>query len=120
MLDLPNYGWLQTNFDDIYGLSMGMGFNLNKKMSLGYLMEKNVAKKNTDLGWNHEVSLAYTFSKNADSEDWTNNSTIFRPNCFHSSTLFHHFSEEVRHNSYDRLVITFLITLNHLGRVEGF
>ncbi|WP_422079989.1 PorP/SprF family type IX secretion system membrane protein [Ulvibacterium sp.] len=61
LLDLPNYGWLQTNYDNTYGLAMGFGVNLNKKMSLGYLVEKDITTQDTDLGWNHEVSLAYTF-----------------------------------------------------------
>jgi len=74
LLDLPNYGWLQTNFDETYGMSLGLGFNLSRKMSLGYLLEKDVLQKNANLGWNHEVSLAYTFSKTAGSEDWVDNS----------------------------------------------
>lgn len=74
LLDMPNYGWLQTNFDETYGMSLGIGFNLSRKMSLGYLMEKDVAQKDADLGWNHEVSLAYTFSKTDGSEDWAENS----------------------------------------------
>ncbi|WP_425237207.1 PorP/SprF family type IX secretion system membrane protein [Ulvibacterium sp.] len=61
LLDLPNYGWLQTNYDNTYGLAMGFGVNLNKKMSIGYLVEKDITTQETDLGWNHEVSLAYTF-----------------------------------------------------------
>jgi len=61
VLDLPKYGWLQTNFDNDYGMSLGIGFNLSKKMSIGYLLEKDILQKETDLGWNHEVSLAYTF-----------------------------------------------------------
>lgn len=61
VLDLPKYGWLQTNFDNEYGMSLGLGFNISKKMSLGYLLEKDILQKDTDLGWNHEVSLAYTF-----------------------------------------------------------
>ena len=73
-MDLPNYGWLQTNFDEDYGMSLGLGFNLNKKMSLGYLLEKDIAQKDADLGWNHEVSLAYTFSKTDGAEDWAYNS----------------------------------------------
>ncbi len=64
LLDLPNYGWLQTTYDEDYGLSMGLGFNVSKKMSLGYLLEKDIAQEDTDLGWNHEVSLAYTFKDN--------------------------------------------------------
>ena len=66
LLDLPKYGWLQTTVDDTFGLSMGMGFNLNEKMSLGYLMEKDIKQVDANLGWNHELSLAYTF-KNSES-----------------------------------------------------
>ncbi len=62
LLDMPQYGWLQTSFDNTYGLSAGVGFNLSKKMSLGYLLEKDLSTQNADLGWNHEVSMAYTFS----------------------------------------------------------
>ncbi|MGB3151212.1 MAG: PorP/SprF family type IX secretion system membrane protein [Maribacter sp.] len=61
LLDLPRYGWLQTTLDEEYGLSAGIGFNLSKKMSLGYLMEKDLSSDNANLGWNHELSLAYTF-----------------------------------------------------------
>ncbi len=75
LLDLPKYGWLQTNYDHTNRMSIGLGFNLSKKMSLGYLVEKNLIQKETDLGWNHEVSLAYTFSKTEGSEDWVSNST---------------------------------------------
>ncbi|EWH13451.1 hypothetical protein KLA_09984 [Cellulophaga geojensis KL-A] len=64
LLDLPKYGWLQSTIDNEHGISMGLGFNLNNKMSLGYLLEKDVMNKETDLGWNHELSLAYTFKNN--------------------------------------------------------
>lgn len=61
LLDLPDYGWLQSTFDDRYGLSVGLGFNLGKKITLGYVFEKNFLKYGASLGWNHELSLAYTF-----------------------------------------------------------
>ena len=61
LLDLPKYGWLQTTIDQEYGISAGVGFNLSQKMSLGYLMEKDLSQNSTNLGWNHELSLAYTF-----------------------------------------------------------
>ena len=67
LLDLPKYGWLQSTIDNEYGMSVGLGFNLSKKMSLGYLMEKDVLDKDADFGWNHELSLAYTF-KNDDAQ----------------------------------------------------
>ncbi|MFX0556579.1 PorP/SprF family type IX secretion system membrane protein [Maribacter sp. CXY002] len=61
LLDLPKYGWLQTTIDQEFGVSAGVGFNLSEKMSLGYLMEKDISKDESNLGWNHEVSLAYKF-----------------------------------------------------------
>ncbi len=71
LLDLPNYGWVQSTFDEAHGMSMGIGFNLNKKMSLGYLMEKDLKQEDANLGWNHELSLAYTF-KNEDENTSSN------------------------------------------------
>lgn len=66
VLDMPNYGWLQTTYDNTYGMSMGVGFNLNQKLSLGYVLEKDILNENADLGWNHEVSLAYTYKNDSD------------------------------------------------------
>ena len=63
LLSVPKFGWLQTSLNDVHGASMGLGFNLSKRMSLGYLLEKDVVEDNVDLGWNHEVSLAYTFKQ---------------------------------------------------------
>lgn len=75
LLDLPKYGWLQGNYDDVYGVSMGFGFNLSKKMSLGYLLEKDVTQADADLGWNHEVSIAYTFkNENENNTGYSNHS----------------------------------------------
>ena len=61
LLELPKYGWFQSTLDDTYGISMGIGFNLSKKLSLGYLVEKNFLDQDAAFGWNHELSLAYTF-----------------------------------------------------------
>lgn len=61
LLDLPEYGWLQTTYDQTYGLSMGVGINLSQRLSMGYLMEKDITEAGGNLGWNHELSLAYTF-----------------------------------------------------------
>ena len=70
LLDLPNYGWLQSTYDQTYGLSFGLGFNLSKQLSLGYLMEKNVTDDSANLGWNHELSLAYTFKEDLSASDF--------------------------------------------------
>ncbi len=61
LLDMPNYGWLQTTIDEEYGVAAGVGFNLSEKMSLGYLMEKDLSNEDANLGWNHEITLAYKF-----------------------------------------------------------
>ncbi|MGB5497759.1 MAG: PorP/SprF family type IX secretion system membrane protein [Maribacter sp.] len=74
LLDLPNYGWLQSTLDDEYGMSLGLGFNLNKKMSIGYLMEKDIKQKEADLGWNHELSLAYTFKNDDEDNNYVDSS----------------------------------------------
>lgn len=74
LLDLPKHGWFQTSYDPRYGNSLGIGFMLSRKMSLGYLIEKDLKKKDADLGWNHEVSMAYTFSNQNGSDDWVENS----------------------------------------------
>ena len=60
LIDLPDYGWLQSTYDQEYGVSLGLGFNVSKKLSLGYLMEKDIRQAGSNLGWNHELSLAYT------------------------------------------------------------
>ncbi|MGO4919605.1 PorP/SprF family type IX secretion system membrane protein [Maribacter spongiicola] len=61
LLDMPKYGWLQTTLDEEYGVAAGVGFNLSDKMSLGYLMEKDLSSEDANLGWNHEITLAYKF-----------------------------------------------------------
>eukprot|EP01013_Petalomonas_cantuscygni_P024446 TRINITY_DN46084_c0_g1_i1.p1 TRINITY_DN46084_c0_g1~~TRINITY_DN46084_c0_g1_i1.p1 ORF type:complete len:377 (+),score=-8.53 TRINITY_DN46084_c0_g1_i1:110-1132(+) len=58
---MPKYGWLQTTVDEEYGVAAGVGFNLSEKMSLGYLMEKDLSSDDANLGWNHEITLAYKF-----------------------------------------------------------
>ncbi len=70
LLDLPHYGWLQSTYDQTYGLSFGLGFNLSKQLSIGYLMEKNISDEAANLGWNHELSLAYTFKEDLSSSDF--------------------------------------------------
>ncbi len=61
MLDLPRLGWIQGGFDDYYGASVGLGFNLNKRISLGYTFERGVSGSTVNLGPTHEISFAYSF-----------------------------------------------------------
>jgi len=64
ILDLPKLGWLQAGYDDFYGAAAGIGFNLNKRISLGYTVEKGLSDSFQDFGVNHEISLAFSFTPN--------------------------------------------------------
>ncbi|MEE9361921.1 MAG: PorP/SprF family type IX secretion system membrane protein [Cellulophaga sp.] len=64
ILDLPKLGWLQTGYDSFYGASAGIGFNLNKRLSLGYTMEKGMSSNFDNFGVTHEISFAYSFTPN--------------------------------------------------------
>ena len=64
ILDLPKLGWLQAGYDDFYGAAAGIGFNLNKRISLGYTVEKGLSDTFQDFGVNHEISLAFSFTPN--------------------------------------------------------
>ena len=64
ILDLPKLGWVQAGYDDFYGASAGLGFNLNKNLSLGYTVEKGLSNNFENFGVTHEISLAYSFTPN--------------------------------------------------------
>ncbi|TAI47569.1 type IX secretion system membrane protein PorP/SprF [Flagellimonas allohymeniacidonis] len=64
VMDLPKLGWVQAGYDDFYGASAGLGFNLNKNLSLGYTVEKGLTNNFENFGVSHEVSLAYSFTPN--------------------------------------------------------
>ncbi|MEM8926580.1 MAG: PorP/SprF family type IX secretion system membrane protein [Bacteroidota bacterium] len=64
ILDLPKLGWLQAGYDEFYGAAAGIGFNLNKRLSLGYTVEKGLSNNFENFGVNHEISLAYSFVPN--------------------------------------------------------
>ena len=64
ILDLPRLGWVQAGYDDFYGASAGLGFNLTKNISLGYTVEKGLSNEFENFGVTHEISLAYSFTPN--------------------------------------------------------
>ena len=64
ILDLPKIGWLQGGYDSFYGASAGLGFNLNRRLSIGYTMEKGLSNTFDNLGLTHEISFAYSFTPN--------------------------------------------------------
>ncbi|MBC2838201.1 PorP/SprF family type IX secretion system membrane protein [Robiginitalea sp. SC105] len=64
ILDLPKLGWLQGGYDSFYGASAGIGFNINRRLSIGYTMEKGLSNSFDNLGLTHEISFAYSFTPN--------------------------------------------------------
>lgn len=62
--DLPKLGWIQAGYDDFYGVSAGLGFNLTKRLSLGYTIEKGLSSQTQNLGPTHEITFAYSFQPN--------------------------------------------------------
>ena len=62
ILDLPKLGWVQGGYDSFYGASAGVGFNLGKRLSLGYTMEKGVGSNFDNFGVTHEISFAYSIT----------------------------------------------------------
>ncbi len=64
ILDLPKIGWLQAGYDSFYGAAAGVGFNLNRRLSLGYTMEKGLSSNFDNFGVTHEISFAYSFTPN--------------------------------------------------------
>ena len=61
ILDLPRLGWIQGGYDDYYGAAVGLGFNLSKRISIGYTFERGVSGSTVNLGPTHEISFAYSF-----------------------------------------------------------
>jgi type IX secretion system PorP/SprF family membrane protein len=64
ILDLPKLGWVQGGYDSFYGAAAGIGFNLNRRISLGYTMEKGLSNNFDNFGVTHEISFAYSFTPN--------------------------------------------------------
>jgi len=61
ILDLPKIGWVQAGYDNFFGAAAGIGFNLNKRLSLGYTMERGLSTNFDNFGLTHEISFAYSF-----------------------------------------------------------
>jgi type IX secretion system PorP/SprF family membrane protein len=61
ILDLPKMGWLQGGYDSFYGASAGAGFNVGRRFSLGYNVEKGLSDTYDNFGVTHEISVALSF-----------------------------------------------------------
>lgn len=61
ILDMPKLGWVQGGYDEFYGVAAGVGFNLTKRLSLGYTIEKGIRDQISNFGVTHEINFAYSF-----------------------------------------------------------
>lgn len=61
IMDLPKLGWIQGGYDSFYGASAGIGFNLSRRLSLGYNFEKGLSGSLGNFGITHEISIALSF-----------------------------------------------------------
>lgn len=61
LLDAPKIGWLQAGYDDKYGMSGGLGFNITNRLSIGYTFEKGTKSGLSNMGPTHEIVFAYSF-----------------------------------------------------------
>ncbi len=60
IVELPELGWAQAGYNSFYGVSLGIGGNINSNVSIGYTYEMGLGDT-SDFGATHEVGLAYNF-----------------------------------------------------------
>ncbi|ATA75653.1 PorP/SprF family type IX secretion system membrane protein [Capnocytophaga sp. H2931] len=61
MLDMPTLGWVHAGYDQKYGVSAGLGFNVNANLSAGFGYEQGIGTYVSNLGGTYEITLAYNF-----------------------------------------------------------
>ena len=62
IVELPELGWAQAGYNSFYGVSVGIGGNINSNVSIGYTYEMGLGDTG-DFGSTHEVGLAYNFER---------------------------------------------------------
>ena len=62
LFEKPSLGWVQGGYNNVYGISAGLGFNINQNISLGYNFERGLVNISS-LGNSHEFVLAYVFNE---------------------------------------------------------
>jgi type IX secretion system PorP/SprF family membrane protein len=68
MFEKPTLGWIQAGYNNIYGVSGGIGANITKNISVGYNFDKGLGDIDI-LGNTHEFILAYIFNPSEESND---------------------------------------------------
>lgn len=62
LVDFPRIGWLQTSVHDYYGVGVGAGFHLTKRLSLGYVYERTMKEGLVNLGPTHELTMIFNIN----------------------------------------------------------
>ena len=68
MFEKPTLGWIQGGYNNIFGISAGIGANITKNISVGYNFGKGLGDISV-FGNTHEFLLAYIFNPSEDSTD---------------------------------------------------
>lgn len=58
LFDVPKAGWFQAGYNNLNGVSAGLGLKVAKKIFVGYNVEKSLGQF-ADFGLSHEIVLAY-------------------------------------------------------------
>ena len=61
MVNFPKLGWVQAGVDDFFGVGIGGGAHLTRKLSLGYTYEQVTKEGLVNFGPTHEITIAYRF-----------------------------------------------------------
>lgn len=61
MVNFPKLGWLQAGVDDFFGVGIGAGAHLTRKLSLGYTYEQVTKEGLVNFGPTHEITISYRF-----------------------------------------------------------
>ncbi|MDI9309180.1 MAG: PorP/SprF family type IX secretion system membrane protein, partial [Limnohabitans sp.] len=69
LFNAPKAFWAQAGYHSLNGASVGVGFILAKKFSIGYTLEKGLSNF-SGFGMSHEITLAYKIKGYGDFEDY--------------------------------------------------
>ena len=61
MVNFPKLGWVQAGVDDFFGVGIGAGAHLTRKLSLGYTYEQVIKEGLVNFGPTHEITISYRF-----------------------------------------------------------
>ncbi|WP_299887113.1 PorP/SprF family type IX secretion system membrane protein, partial [uncultured Lacinutrix sp.] len=74
MLTVPMGVWAHVGYNNLYGVSGGLGLNISKQFSIEYSFEKAIGNL-SDFGPSHEITLAYKF-KNREKYDYSSEDRV--------------------------------------------